>query len=213
MSYEEGLLKGTTDTYVPITVGPGGSVQVEQGDPFGLPYVKFLTAALDGTGPNNLNGNYSGTATDFGYTVPAGHEFIMHSLAIQISSNTTLSQIDYGGINPSSGGLANGVSFYMNSGGVDIPLLASQVVNVNMDWFRFTHDIFLMQWSGGPQTLAVAIYMIEDFGTPLVISAGNIFKVRLHDDLRALVYHSFAIRGILRPTTPSVSRTLVRHYV
>ncbi len=207
---DEDLLKNTTDTLVPHTDGSGGTTQIEQGDSFGTPYVKFLTATLDGLGDNNLIGNYSSAAVDFGYTVPIEHEFIMHSLEIQISDFAAFNQVAYGG--GGFGELANGISFYMESDGVNIPLLSSQVVKVNMDWFRFTHSIDLMQWAGGPQTLSVAIYIIKGFGTPLVISAGNTFKVRLHDDFSRLVYHSFAIRGILRPTTPTVSRTLVRHY-
>jgi hypothetical protein len=198
-----GLLSGTTDTLVPVQVSSMGAISTMPGAHTGTPYTKFLTSAGDGTGNDNLNGNYAAAATDFFFQVPAGFSFDVYSLVIQISDATSFNQVDYGGI---TNGLTNGVAFFVNAGAGDIPLLSGKIMRQNFDWYRITPHITLTQWVGTPQTLAVALEMVEDFGMPLILDAGNKFIARLHDDLTGLVYHSFCLRGILHSATPAASR-------
>jgi hypothetical protein len=170
--------------------------------PFGAsPYTKFLTAAGDGSGSNNRNGNYAAAATDLGFTPAAGFDFDVYSMVVQVSDATTFNQTDYGGI---SLGLTNGVSFFIQTGATFVPIFSGQVTKQNLDWFRITTDVLLTSWSGTPQTLAILIDLPKNYGTPFTIPSGFKFLVRLNDDLTGLVYHSFCLRGILRPSVPAV---------
>lgn len=163
----------------------------------GIPVVRFLTSA---GGVSDAIGNYAATPTDFFHEVPAGHVFTVHSMCIQISDNTNFNQTDYGAI---VGGLTNGIKFFIRSKGVDVPLLASQVVKRNNDWARITSDMRLTQWASTPQTLIVNLAPEIRMGLPFTVSSVNEERVivRLNDDFTGLTAHTFAIGGILQPLT------------
>jgi len=200
----QGLLGGSATQLIPVRVDPMGNICTVPGPYGGVPYTKFLTAAGDGTGSDNLNGNYSAAATDFYFAPGVGFDFDVYSLVIQISDNAAFNQIDYGAI---GSGLTNGVAFFVNGGAGDIPLLSGKIVKQNNDWYRITSNVVLSTFVGTPQTMGVDLQMQQHFGLPLVLPSGTKFIVRLHDDLSGLVYHSFCLRGCLRPSLP-----LVQHY-
>lgn len=113
----------------------------------GAPTVKFLTNV---GGSFQVTTNNSAANVDYYYDPPDGYSFVIHSLCIQISDDANFNQADYGAI---SGGLINGLSFWLRRSGVEVPLLAGQIVKRNLDWARISPNFNLTQWAGLPQTL------------------------------------------------------------
>ena len=161
----------------------------------GVPLVKFLTSA---GGSIQVTSNNLANGLDYFYEPPPGYGFIVHSLCVQIADNANFNQIDYGGI---AGGLVNGLSFWLNSNGVDVPLLAAQVVKRNLDWARISPNVDLTQWAGLSQTLIVNLDTDARFGLPLTLSSVNSDQIilRTKDDFTSLVDHTFALGGVLFP--------------
>lgn len=163
----------------------------------GIPTVKFLTNA---SAQYQVTTNNSAATVDYFYEPPAGYGFVVESLCVQIADDANFNQIDYGAI---SGGLTNGISFWIVSNGVEIPLLAGQVVKRNLDWARITPDLKLTQWAGLPQSLIINLSTDARFGLPLTLSSVNADRilVRTKDNFTSLVDHTFAIGGVLFPLT------------
>lgn len=161
----------------------------------GQPTVKFLTSA---GGSMQVTSNNSATGLDYFYEPPPGYGFIVHSLCVQLADNANFNQIDYGAI---SGGLTNGLSFWINIKGVDVPLLAGQVIKRNLDWARVSPDLKLTQWAGLSQTLIINLDTESRFGLPLTMSSVNSDRIilRTKDDFTSLVDHTFALGGVLFP--------------
>lgn len=170
---------------IPVDTSLGGGA--------GLPFLKFLTLAGNSTGNFNLNGNYSATPTDFFYTSPANTYTFIKTVSVQISDASDFLQGYYGGI-ALSGGLANGVKFFINNGSIDIPLLSGFTFRTNNDWYGLTSHIQLQTFSAASQTLTIDFKPVEDYGCPLFLDAGISFKVRLNDDFTGLILHRFSIK-------------------
>lgn len=161
----------------------------------GIPTVKFLTNA---SSQYQVTTNNSGAVVDYFYEPPAGSGFVVHSLCVQVADNANFNQIDYGAI---AGGLTNGLSFWLRSKGVEVPLLAAQVIKRNADWARISPDLKLTQWAGLSQSLIMNLDTDARFGLPLTMSSVNNDRIilRTNDDFTSLVDHTFAIGGILFP--------------
>lgn len=161
----------------------------------GIPSVKFLTNAI---GSYQITTDNSAATVDYYYEPPEGYGFVVHSLCVQISDDIKFNQIDYGAI---TGGLTNGLSFWVNTKGIDSPLLAGQIVKRNLDWARISPNLTLTQWAGNPQTLIVNLDTDARFGLPFTLSSVNKDRVilRTKDNFTPLVDHTFAIGGILFP--------------
>lgn len=157
----------------------------------GIPLRKFLTAAGDGTGAYNLNGNYSATALTAYYE--AVQRFEMYSLLINVSCAAKLNQTDYGDI--TTGVVTNGIRFYIKPDGVDIPLLTDFGITKNYQWAALTPDINITSFDGTAQTLIVNIDMIHQYGRTLTLLPGQQLKAVLNDNFSGLVNHSIGIRG------------------
>lgn len=159
----------------------------------GLPIRKFLTESFDGLGEYNLNGNYSTTTTNFGYTV-VNRPFTLHSLLFTVTDNTNFHALDFGGI---SSGLTNGISLWLHPVGQDpIPLVFSSPVKHNYDWFTHIAGTFLTTFSGPTQTLTIPLDIVSDYGVPLSMMVGDSIYISLNDDFTSLVSQTFGIRGI-----------------
>jgi hypothetical protein len=161
----------------------------------GIPTVKFLTSA---GGSMQITTNNATVGVDYFYEPPPGYGFIVHSLCVQVADNANFNQTDYGAI---SGGLTVGLSFWLNSKGVDVPLLASQVIKRNLDWARISPNVTLTSWAGLSQTLIVNLDTDARFGLPLTLSSANNERIilRTRDDFTSLVDHTFALGGVLFP--------------
>jgi hypothetical protein len=158
--------------------------------PSGLPYYFYLTEAGDGTGLINQNGNYSVTPKTIKFE--AEHPFYMYALLVNVGDASTFNQGDYGGI---SGGVTNGIKFFISDGITDTPLLYEAGVKKNYEWLEITPESKLTSWAGGEQTLVVHLNMECLFGTPLFIQTGYTLKCVLNDDFSALINHTFRISG------------------
>lgn len=161
----------------------------------GLPTKRFLTDTGNGLGTLNYNGNYSVTPKSIYYQSTG--RFEIASFLINISSPAKAYQTGYGSI---SGGLTNGVSFYVRAAsGVEIPILTDIPIKKNYEYFRLTAETFTSDFDGLAQTLNVFISMQNQYGGNFSIKAGEQIKVVLNDDFSALVNHSFSIFGMLYP--------------
>lgn len=160
----------------------------------GIPLVKFLTSA--GGSWKITTDNSAGV--DYFYEPPEGHGFVVHSLCVQVSDDAKFRQEDYGAI---TGGLTNGISFWISTNGVETPLLASIVVKKNYDWSKITPDLTITAWEGLAQTLIANLDADARFGLPLQLSSINKNKIiaRTKDNFTGLVDHTLAIGGILYP--------------
>lgn len=161
----------------------------------GKPYIKFLTLFGDGSGNNNFNGNYSGGVIQPYFRVPAGYNYDVHTVNITIVDATNFTQTEYGG----AIALTNGVTFWINTGGVDVPLLGGQVLKQNLDWYKINTDNTFTNFAGNGGILTVDVLIKEEYGIPLTLSSStsDLFKVKLNDDFTGLAYHSFNLRGVL----------------
>jgi hypothetical protein len=157
----------------------------------GIPKHTFLTQSGDGKGESNAIGNYS-TSTDFFYQAPA--RFMVYSFFVCIADATAINQIDYGAI---TNGLTNGITFWVNIAGVEIPLFSGTVIKTNQTWMNLTHDAQLTRFPGTPQSFVPNFNLVRDFGMPLMLNTGDRFIARLHDNFSGLVDHTFALRGVL----------------
>jgi hypothetical protein len=201
MKVAGGILAGTDDIIIPFQVDPTGAIAINHGGHIGAPYTKWLTAIGDGTGDDNLIGNYSAAVTDFWYQIPLGMRFDVATVVIQVSDDTSFNQNDYGGI---PNGITNGVQFFYNAGAGDIPLIGGRIIRHNKDWYRLTPSVNKTQWSGTAQTLAAEINLSDGYGIYLMMGPGTKFIVRLHDNFTGLTDHSFCLRGKLYPENPAL---------
>ena len=157
----------------------------------GQPFRFFLTAAGDGTGAKNLNGNYA-TPTDFFYMADSRYE--IYSLIIAISDATTFNQTDYGGI--AIGTITNGVQLFLGfASGGEVPILISTPLKFNYEWYEVASEARLTTFSGTPQTLHIVVDLPRLFGRPLTMDPGDKVIVRLNDNFTGLVSHTFRLHG------------------
>ncbi len=162
----------------------------------GLPIVKFLTTVGDGSGTNNLNGNYSTSSTDFYYQPASTQKYYIQQVIIQVSDTAKFNQIDYGTI---TSGITNGVKFYINQNGTEIPLISGFAFKTNEDFFALTPHISLTTFAGTADTMTVEFDVQQDFGLPLILDGAENTKfiVRLNDNFSTLTAHRFSLRGRL----------------
>ncbi|MGE5863339.1 MAG: hypothetical protein ACM31H_06160, partial [Nitrososphaerales archaeon] len=153
----------------------------------------YLTANGSGLASENpnLNGNYT-VPTDFFIQFPGRYD--VHTVVISVSDNVNFLQSDYGGI---TGGLINGIKFFVNINGVEVPLISAVSIKQNMDWFTIAPGSVLTSFSNTSQTLIAQFDIEFTFGKPLNLNAGDKFIVRLQDNFTGLVKHTFALHGIL----------------
>lgn len=157
----------------------------------GIPKQYFLTANGDGTGTYNINGDYSGaTATDLYLEIPTGAYYIA-TMLVSISASGQFTQGKYGTLDA----LSNGVKFFVNPGGFEIPLLSSTAVKSNYEWFELTPHLNLTQFDGLAQTMTIEFTMAEDYGMYFVLFPGMKFICRVQDNFTGLVAHTFGLRG------------------
>jgi hypothetical protein len=187
---------GTTLTGTPkVQVQTSPNVRNIITNTAGLPFVKFLTTNGDGTGTNNLTGNYSSSSTDFYYQPTSTQKFYIHQVIIQLSDATKFSQVDYGGTTT----LTNGVKFYINQNGTEIPLISGFAFKSNEDYFALTPHILLTTFAGTADTMCIQFDVEHDFGLPLMLDGAENTKfiVRLNDNFTSLTSHRFSLRGRL----------------
>jgi len=160
----------------------------------GLPLSKFLTSAGDGTGTNNLIGNYSSVSTDFYYQPPLTNKFYVETVQIQLSDNASFNQTDYGAI---AGGLTNGITLWLSKNGTETPLQSGFVIKHNNDWLATTPYSTLTTFAGSSQTLIIQFKLRQDYGVPLLLDGAQSdkFILRLNDNFSTLVAHRCIIRG------------------
>lgn len=161
----------------------------------GLPYQFFLSSNGLQTGTIDAIGNYSASPTDFYYTASA--RFEIYSLIVNISDSSKFNQVFYGGM---AAGLTNGIKFFADiGGGIELPLLRSEVVPVkqNFQWLSIASRADLTSFDGTAQTLSVYFNILDSYGRTFQLDAGQTFIVRLNDDFTGLTGHTFILRGTL----------------
>lgn len=158
----------------------------------GTPYIKYFANA----GVTNAIGNYSAAITDFTYKPASNERFIWHTLDVMVADNGNFNQTDYGAI---TGGLTNGIKFFIKVGSIEIPLLAGTIVKQNNDWLTLTHGVTLTTFAGTAQTLQANFDLINDFGAPIVLDGLNdvTLIIRLNDDFTTLTAQKFTLKGLL----------------
>lgn len=160
----------------------------------GLPVIRPLTTTGDTLGTFNAIGNYSASITDFYYQVPDNYSFLMTEVSFTVSHATKLEQYDYGGI---TGGISNGIKIFLRLRGVEVQILANQVIKQNNDFYVLTFSVEKSNFSGIPQTLTASFRLLQDYGMPLYLESGDRIIIRLNDSFLDLSAHKFVAKGIL----------------
>lgn len=194
LSQRFGALTASPPLPAPVTASFSKApmpVDTSLGGGAGIPYIKFLTINGLAGDPRNLNGNYSAAPVKFFFQTPANSIYFIKVLTIQISSPNVFTQENYGGI---GGGLVNGVSLSVTINSVEIPLLSGFIFHTNNDWFGITSHIQLHTFSGQTNTLVVE-FLMDDWGSPLIIKGGDRINITLNDDFRALTLHRMTVKG------------------
>lgn len=157
----------------------------------GIPTFKYLTAAGDGTGAHNLNGDYSSAAVDAHYLATAN--FFIHAGIATISDSSKFVQANYGGLNSP---LTNGVKIiYKPSGGAEQMMFNSAGIKANYEWLCIGGLEELTSFDQTAQTLSIVFDFVKMFGKPMHLSAGDKMIVRLNDNFTGIDHQSFAISG------------------
>ena len=155
---------------------------------------QFLDSNGDGSGTHNLNGNYSGGATEFWIECPASADaqYEISRLIVNIEDTAGMSAQEYGNLGAA---LTNGVKLEHRYVDDTVRLnLTPDPVQANADWSAYCYDAQVLSWGPGDEMLAVR-WTFSKSGDFLVLEHGEKLVVILEDDLTGLISHRFLVQG------------------
>lgn len=159
-----------------------------------LPIFRPFTDDGTITGNRNMNVNGSVTPQEF-YLQPGPNlEYSVLGLSVRVTDSGNPAFDDYGNVN---GPLANGVTFFVVQGGIEIPLTPN--IKRNIDWLEFGPQISIEQFANSVRFITYVLDMSK-FSTGIVLDGtkNERFGCRINDDLTGLVSHEIGIQGFLR---------------
>lgn len=151
---------------------------------------KTLDTVGNGSGTKNAIGDYSASPTQFKLVCPANHAYTIEMMMIHISSATNFTLTGYGSL----AALTNGVVIGATVGGVTNTLNAADPFKSNDDWAHVSAFVNHLTFVGSGDSLAIP-FSIGDFGTPLVLAAGDSLFVTLNDNFTGLTSQHFIAHG------------------
>ena len=158
---------------------------------------RFLDTVGDGSGVDDLVGNYSASASAVtaAYLASAGGGGAdIYRMLISIGDTAGIQSQDYGNI---TGGLGVGYSFEVVDGD------GTQLLDLN-DGFKIQtnagistlcYDVDLKSWGSGNELL-VARWTFSRAGSPLQLEPGYKIQTTLNDDFSGLLSHRFMVQGV-----------------
>jgi len=177
------MTKTANTEAIPVSItGQSGSIE--------RPRHIFLTAAGDGSGLNNFNGNYATVSQDIYYQ--AVGDFLLYSMQISIVDAGLFAYSDYA----NNAALTNGIKFFFKPTGLpEVPLFNALTIKTNSDFQAMSNRYDITAWAGSAQTALVHIHAIEQYGCPLSLKAGDRLIIRLNDNFTGIISHIFSIGG------------------
>lgn len=159
-----------------------------------LPIFRPFTDDGTLTGQRNMDVDGSVTPQEFYIQPGPTLEYSVLGLSVRVTDNGNPAFDDYGNVN---GPLTNGITFFAEQGGIEIPLTPN--IKRNVDWLEFGPEISITQFSGSIRFLTYVIDMSK-FSTGIVLdgSKNERFGCRINDDLTSLVDHQIGVQGFLR---------------
>lgn len=152
--------------------------------------VRYLTDDGTGiTGNRNATGNYSVTPQDFFVGPPGSEVWIVKRIGGVISGLNNASLADYGSI---SGGLTQGLRFFLEVAGQEIDITASSNHKTNVDLLANGNVGYELNYGGNDKLDQFFLPTIADTDTIRLDGRLNMKLIlRLNDDFSALANHTF----------------------
>jgi hypothetical protein len=161
------------------------------GNPVRLPIQRTLTD--DGTlaGDNEANVDGSVSPVDFFYQAEPNRQVSINKIGVVVRDGGNTMIDNYGAI---TGPLPNGTSFFTVSNSIEIPL--TPIIKSTADFFGVGASAEFIQLSGTSR-LAVYNFTLFQFSDGIGLNGdnGDIFGMRVNDDLTELVLHQAFIDG------------------
>lgn len=155
----------------------------------------FRPLSDDGTlgGLRNMNVDGSVTPQEFYVSPDPNTQFVITGLSVRVTDSGNPAFDDYGNVD---GPLTNGVSFFVDMGGMEIQLTPN--IKRNIDWLEFGPEISIEQFSNSIRFINYTI-SINSFSDGIILDSTNSerFGCRINDDLTGLVDHEIGIQGHL----------------
>lgn len=153
-----------------------------------------LTISMSQNGDNatfNAIGDYSGTPVRFYSTALPNRDFLINRITIEVSDNGTLSRSNYGAI---SGGLTNGIQFYIIQNGVETIISNPPLIKSNSDYLDSSNVFQIIDFGASDDSIFYGLDFSQ-FADPVVINGdnGDQFGVILNDNFTTLVAHKFSL--------------------
>ena len=145
------------------------------------------------TGASKIIGDYSVTPKDFWIQPPAGAIWIIQEVGSVIEGVSNGSLNDYGDI---SGGLTNGIRFFLEDEGTETDITGSSNFKMNSDLLSNGARVESLEYGGTKRVDSIYFPQIPDTEIVRLDGDRNMkFIVRLNDDFTDLVVHGYYIRA------------------
>lgn len=162
--------------------------------PDGVTVVRNLTDDGTGvTGEKEVIGDYSITPKDF-YIQPPGDElWVIREVGGVINGINNAALADYGAI---TGGLTNGLKFFLETNGQEVDITASSNHKTNADLLSNGNRGFILDYGGNQKLDQFYLPTLLNTDTIVLDGSKNMkFIMRANDDFTALDAHVFYIHA------------------
>lgn len=161
-------------------------------DPRKFPIQRSFTD--DGTlaGDPNMNVDGSVTPQEFYFQAEANRYVQIDAISFSVSDSGNTSFDDYGSV---SGPLTNGVTLYTIIDGQEIPL--TPIIQRSADFFAIGASSEFVELSGSSR-LAAYSFSLFDYSEGIILNDGDIFGIRINDDLSGLALHEASLNGFFQ---------------
>ena len=143
----------------------------------------------DGTisGNDEIIGDYSVTEGRFWIQPPADEDWLVAGFTIAVSDAGNKARTDYGAI---TGGLTNGVNFFVEQEGVEIVVTQGNPIKDNQGLVRNGREFQLIDFDGQDDTIFTSDLLLA-YSDGFVLRGGlsEKFGVLLNDDFTSLTQH------------------------
>lgn len=157
---------------------------------------RFLDTVGDGSGSIEADIDGETVPTVFKYSVPEGKILLVDRLVVWIRDFGAFDAEKYGnGLTLSAGIIGGSVD---NKTNVFTPRTTQLPVKSNSDWPAYAFDFTYIPIGTG-DNVAVAQYVYENDGAPLVFYGGTGYGIKIADNLSGLTGHRFRIGCVLCP--------------
>lgn len=159
-----------------------------------LPIFRPFTSDGTLTGSRDMNVDGSITPQTFYLQPDVNFEYSILGLSVRVTDGGNPAYDDYGSV---SGPLTNGVTFFAEQGGSEVPLTPN--IKRNVDWLEFGPEIHVTQF-GGSVRFTTYVLNFSNFSTGITLNGAKDekFGCRVNDDLTSLVNHEIGVQGHLR---------------